>query len=110
MEKRKTKLAKAPAPQVEAKQQSELVSNQDVSPDPSYGGGSGNDGIEGRLRQLENKITRLETKLEHIPTKEDLEGIKTLIAEKDAKNTKWMISIISAALIAVVIALIRTFL
>ena len=87
------------------------VQDQDASPDPSLGGGGGGENtVEGRLRQLELQITRLETKLEFMPTKEDLEGIKTLIAERDAKNTKWMISIVGTALTAVVIALIRTFL
>ena len=87
----------------------QLVSDEGISPDPNLGGGGGDDGIEARLRQLENKITRLETKLEHMPTKEDLQSIKTLIAEKEASNTKWMIGIVSFALIATVTALVRTF-
>ena len=54
-------------------------------------------------------MVRLETRLESIPTKEDLESIKTLIAEKEATNTRWMVTVLSGALVAVVVALIRTF-
>ena len=54
-------------------------------------------------------MARLETRLENIPTKQDLESIKTLIAEKESLNTRWMIGIISAAMITMLAALIRTF-
>ena len=86
-----------------------LVPNKDAGPDPDSGSGRGGDGLEGRLRQLELQMVRLETRLESIPTKEDLESIKTLIAEKEATNTRWMITVLSGALVAIVVALIRTF-
>lgn len=87
----------------------QLVPNKDAGPDPESGSGRSGDELEGRLRQLELQMVRLETRLESMPTKEDLESIKTLIAEKEATNTRWMITILSGALIAVVVALIRTF-
>ena len=87
----------------------QLVPNKDAGPDPDSGSGRGGDGLEGRLRQLELQMVRLETRLESIPTKEDLESIKTLIAEKEATNTRWMVTVLSGALVAVVVALIRTF-
>lgn len=86
-----------------------LVPNQETGPDPDSGSGRGGDGLEGRLRQLELQMARLETRLESIPTKQDLESIKTLIAEKESHNTRWMIGIISAATITMLAALIRTF-
>lgn len=86
-----------------------LVPNKDTGPDPDSGSGRGGDGLEGRLRQLETQMARLETRLEAIPTKEDLQSIKTLIAEKEATNTRWMVTVLGGALIAVVAALIRTF-
>lgn len=87
----------------------QLVPNKDAGPDPESGSGRGGDGLEGRLRQLELQMVRLETRLESMPTKEDLESIKALIAEKEATNTRWLLTILSGALIAVVVALIRTF-
>ena len=93
----------------EAMRHSEMASNQDVSPDPSDRADSGIDGINRRLQQLEIKMTRLETKFECLPVKEDLDGIKILIAEIDAKNTKWMITIVSGAWAVPAIAFIRMF-
>ena len=87
----------------------QLVPNKDAGPDPDSGSGRGGDGQEGRLRQLELQMARLEARLESIPTKQDLESVKTLIAEKEANNTRWMLGIIATALLSVVIALIRTF-
>lgn len=87
----------------------QLVPNKDAGPDPDSGSGRGGDGLEGRLRQLELQMARLETHLENIPTKQDLESIKTLIAEKEATTTRWMIGVIGVATITILAALIRTF-
>ena len=93
-----------------------LVANHDTGPDPNMGSGGGDDGIDSRLRQLEIKIGQIETRLNYMPTKEDVEAVKTLIAEKESTNTRWMIGIISTALVSIgtaligtVIVLIRTF-
>ncbi len=38
-----------------------------------------------------------------------MESAKTSIAEKEGKNTRWMIAIVSGALVAIAIAFIRAF-
>ncbi len=85
-----------------------VVPEPDTAADPG-GGGGGDDGIEGRLRSLEQQITEVRTRLEYLPTKEDLEGIKTLIAEKESRMLKWMVGIMIAAVAAIGTALLRTF-
>lgn len=74
------------------------VSNQDTSPDPGMGGGGGDDGVEKRLRELENKVVRLEEKVDNInnnmATKTDIEKIKV-----------WVLSgILSAVVLSATIA------
>ena len=81
-------------------------------------GGDGKDGggIEGRLRDLEVQVARVETKLAHVATREDIADLKTIIAEKETTSTRWLIGIIVSAVVAllaamaaVAAALIRTF-
>ena len=79
-------------------------------------GGTDAGGIEPRLRSLEERMARVETKLDDVATKSDLESLKTLIATKETQQTRWLVGVISgaaisllAALAAVVAALIRTF-
>ena len=52
---------------------------------------------------------RLDTKLEHLATKEDMESVKTLINAKEATMLKWLLGILATSMVAIVIALIRTF-
>ena len=42
-------------------------------------------------------------------TKADIEAVKTLIADRDAKQQRWLLGILAGAAIAVTIALLRTF-
>ena len=87
-----------------------LVSNPEAVPDPGLGGVRwGDDGIERRLRQLENRMARLEIRFEHMPTKEDLESIKTMLAGKTASNIRWMLGVMIAAMASVIGAFIKTF-
>lgn len=85
-----------------------VVPDPDTVADPG-GGSGGDDGIEGRLRNLEQQITEVRTRLEYLPTKEDLEGVKTLIAEKESRMLKWLVGTIIAAAATIGVALIRTF-
>ena len=51
----------------------------DSAPDPRdlSGDGSRNgDGTDVRLRAIENRLTKLETRMEYMATKEDIEGLK----------------------------------
>lgn len=88
--------------------QLKVVPEPDTAADPG-GGGGGDDGIEGRLRGLEQQITEVRTRLEYLPTKEDLEGVKTLIAEKESRMLKWLVGTMIVAAATIVAALIRTF-
>ena len=62
-------------------------------PTPSNGN-SGN-GIEKRLREVENSLCRLEEKVKNlsttVATEADIESIKTLMAEKQVSSLRWAI-------------------
>ena len=63
---------------------------------PQGGGQGGGDDIRERLARIENELT-------HLAKRED-------IKEMEAKIMRWLLTVLSAAMIAVVAALIRTFL
>lgn len=46
----------------------------------------------------------------NMATRADIQEVKTLIATKETQATRWQIGVMGGALIAVVAALIRTFL
>ena len=75
--------------------------------------GNGPNGGNGRLRAIEDRLTRIEEKfdaeLKHLATGKDVAEVKTLISEKESSMTKWLIGILSGALIAVALVLLRTF-
>ena len=64
----------------------------------------------GNGQEILQRLTALETELKHLATKKDLEGIKTLIAEKESTTLKWLIGIVSISAISLLAAIIRTFL
>ena len=65
------------------------------------GGGNGN-GYDKRLRDLEQTVARIDERVQHLATREDLERMQ--------KNLhKWISSSLIAALIAIALALLRTF-
>ena len=63
---------------------------------PQGGGQGGGDDTRERLARIENELT-------HLAKRED-------IANMEAKIMKWLLTILSAAVIAVLAALARTFL
>lgn len=66
-----------------------------------------------RLARITDRLARLEEAVanikENMATGADIEGVKTLIAEKEAAQTKWLLGIMAAAAVTVVVAMIRTF-
>ena len=75
--------------------------------------GGGPNGGNGRLRAIEDRLSRIDEKfdaeLKHLATGKDVAEVKTLISEKESSMTKWQIGILSGALVAVALALLRTF-
>lgn len=66
--------------------------------------------------EIESRLTAIETTLEHVATKEDIKGIEALMAQTEAKHTKWLIGILIgcvgvllSSVATIVIALFRTF-
>ncbi len=66
------------------------------------GGGGGSD-IEGRL-------SRLETHLQYLATKEDIQKLSTQIAEKESSLQRWLIGVLLTAIISLAVTLARVFL
>ena len=55
------------------------------------------------------RLARLEEALGHLATKADIEGVKTLIAQREAVMLRWLMGMVASAGVAVAIALVRTF-
>ena len=82
--------------------------------------GGGPNGGNGRLRAIEERLTRIEeqfgAQLEHLATGKDVAEVKTLISEKESSMTKWLIGTllgilvaVAGASVAVALALLRIF-
>lgn len=55
------------------------------------------------------RLARLEEALENLATKADIEGVMTLLAEREAVMLRWLMGMVAAAGLTVAIALVRTF-
>ena len=66
--------------------------------------------------EIERRLATIESSLSHTATKNDIESIKTLVAQTETKLTRWMIGLLfstiglfATAVIALIIGLLRTF-
>jgi hypothetical protein len=75
---------------------------------PPSDGGDGGD-LDRRLREVEFDVREIKTKMDQLATKEDIEKVRTAIEKKDAANSRWFVTVVAGAAVAVVAALIRTF-
>ena len=85
------------------------------APSSTSGGSGGNGNFSERLTRIETRIEHLttredfseiKTRIEHLATREDIAEIKTIIAEKENSMLRWLIGIAIAAagsLIAVLV-------
>ena len=73
------------------------------------GGGGDGTGTDARLSAVESRLAVVESELKHLATKQGLEELKTLIESKDSRLAWRLNGILAAVIVAVVIALIRTF-
>lgn len=68
--------------------------------------------IPDMLARLEDRFARLEETVANIKanmsTVADIEGVKTLMAQMEARQTKWLLGIMTAAAVSVVVAFVRT--
>ena len=55
------------------------------------------------------RLARLEQAMEHVATKADIEGVRTLIIEREAVMLRWLIGVASMVAVTVGIAMVRTF-
>ncbi len=55
------------------------------------------------------RLARLEEALGNLATKVDIEGVKTLLAEREAVMLRWLMGMVASAGLTVAIALVRTF-
>ena len=78
--------------------------------DSGSGNGGRYDDHEKRLRVVETATTRIETRMENLATKVDVEGVKTLINQKESSMQRWLIGILVVALVSVMTAMFRLFL
>ena len=71
------------------------------------GAAFGVDEIRERLARIE---AQLAAQLAHGATREDIADIRTLIERRQAETMRWLVAVLSGTLVAIAIALIRTFL
>lgn len=56
------------------------------------------------------RLARIEAKMEHVATREDLAKIEVLIERKESTMLRWLLGIMAVAGVSLVVALIRVFL
>ena len=54
-------------------------------------------------------MQRIDTRMEYMATKEDIQSIKTLLEERLSSALKWQVSILAVVVIGLVGAIIRSF-
>lgn len=62
-----------------------------------------------RLAMIESRLATLEARNEFLATKEDIQKLSTLIAEKEASMQRWLMGVLLTAMVGMGIALIRLF-
>ena len=61
--------------------------------------------VTDRLARLEDTVANIKA---NMATAADVEGVKTLIAQMEARQTKWLLGIMAAASVSVAVAVIRS--
>lgn len=72
-------------------------------PPPTEAAGGG----DGGGQNLGGRIATLEAHLQHLATKEDIQRVEKLIAQREAGLLRWLIGIITIALISIFVTLLR---
>ncbi len=92
-----------------------MAEDQSVAPDnikpfttPPPRTSSGGNG--GNYIDVVQRLTAIETQMKFMAKREDVSEIKSLIERKEATLLKWMMSILVASGVAIVAAVIRSFL
>ena len=71
--------------------------------------GNGKDQIRRRLRAVEQQLIRIDTRMENMATKTDIQAIETLISKRESTMLRWLMGILSLGAISLGVALFRTF-
>ena len=83
----------------------DLPSQDPPAPRTATGGNGG--GMDSRIRAIEDRLTKLETHLQYVANKEDIQSLKTLIAEQQSNMLKWQIGIVTTVLIASISVMLK---
>lgn len=62
-------------------------------------------GVEDRVARLEETVANIKTTMSTVA---HIEGVKTLMAQMEARQTKWLLGIMTAAAVSLVVAFVRT--
>ena len=62
------------------------------------------------VEDFRERLARIEAQLSNCATREDIADIRTLIERRQAETMRWLVTVLSGTLVAIAIALIRTFL
>lgn len=77
----------------------DLPEGRPSSPGGGSNGGSGHG----------ERLARIEAKMEHIATREDLAKVEVLIERKESTMLRWLLGILAVAGVSLIVALIRVF-
>ena len=75
-----------------------------IAASSSNGGGNGH-----RLAAIEARLAGLEAHMQHVATREDIQKLRTEIAEAQNSMLKWLVGVMAAAGLTLVAAVIRMF-
>ena len=76
-----------------------------ASPHDNPESGNGRNGSSG----VGERVASIEAHLQHLATKEDIGEVKTMIQKESKDMLRWLIGVVSLALLSITIALIRLF-
>ena len=71
---------------------------------------AGTEPPNGRVQDHAERLVRIETILENMATKTDIESIKTLLSTRESQQMKWLVGIVLLGLFSIIAAVIKTFL
>lgn len=74
---------------------------------PGSGAPAGNG--SGNGSGFESRLSKLETHIQYLATKEDIQKLSTQIAERESSLQRWLIGVLLTAIVSLSLALIRLF-
>ena len=90
------------------KEGSNIVPHPLSEPAQATSGGDGGE-WDARFARIESRLTALETHVQYLATKEDVQKVLTQVEAASSRNMRWLVGVLAAGIFATLAALLRTF-